>query len=86
MQGLSAPPISGEQRIISQPSQPIAMPPEKGLADWGLTIGIVGWLGKQLWELFNRQQSAEAKLTQDLVTATLKQNEILLTAFVERKS
>lgn len=85
MQGTSAPPI-GEQRIISQPSQPIAVPIDKGLADWGLTIGVVGWLGKQLWELFNRQQSAEAKLTQDLVTALLKQNEILLTAFVERKS
>jgi hypothetical protein len=80
-------PTRDEQRVIAQPVGPIFPPPtaDRGWADTGVAIAVCIWVLRQGWGLFTQQQGAEAKVTQDLIAAVLKQNEILISALVKRE-
>jgi hypothetical protein len=80
-------PTRDEQRIIAQPVAPIIPTPtsDRGWTDTGIAIAVCIWVLRQGWGLFTQQQGAEAKVTQALIAAVLKQNEILISALVKRE-
>jgi hypothetical protein len=80
-------PTRDDRAIIAQPPAPIvpAITPDRGWTDTGMTIVVCFWVLRQGWGLFTQQQGAEAKVTQALIAAVLKQNEILISALVKRE-
>ena len=80
-------PTRDDRAIIAQPPAPIVPTPtaERGWTDTGMTIVICFWVLRQGLGLFTQQQGAEAKMTQTMLTALLKQNEVLILALVKRE-
>jgi hypothetical protein len=80
-------PTRDDRAIIAQPPAPIVPNPtaDRGWTDTGIAIAVCIWVLRQGWGLFTQQQGAEAKVTQAVIAAVIKQNEILISALVKRE-
>lgn len=75
--------------LQSQPIQPISAPPaiapSAGLADYGLTLAVLIWFGRHLWESVSKGQTQSDDLVLELIrsqqshlTALIRENQELL--------
>jgi hypothetical protein len=81
-------PTRDDRAIIAQPPAPIVPAPtaDRGWSDTGIAIAVCIWVLRQGWSLFTQQQGDDAKMTQTMLAAVLKQNEILISALVKRET
>ncbi|NET39716.1 MAG: hypothetical protein F6K19_48450 [Cyanothece sp. SIO1E1] len=61
--------MSVESSLLLTTPEPTAssLPPPGSLIEWGVLVGLVGWLGRKAWEYFSCKEESESTLIKTLI-------------------